>query len=297
MTTKRTTLLIIDAQKDFHLGGSLAIPTANEDAARIAALLKNHADKFDRVFATLDSHQKLHIGNPCFWIEKATGKNPSPFTIISAQDLREGKYAQHPGLRLPSNLSEVLDPQIFQGREKVLKGDAVTLDLPKYCLEYAERLEAKGRFQINIWPEHCLIGTEGHALVEPIQESISYWSSLTGGSVNWVLKGQNLLTEMYSAFEADVPVSKETALNTHVLQSLLQGCDQLVVCGQAMSHCVNYTLRDIVANWPNDRLSQIVLLTDGASAVPGFESAAEQFQADMKALGVQLKTAAEVFEG
>mmetsp|Transcript_17760 Transcript_17760/g.33459 ORF Transcript_17760/g.33459 Transcript_17760/m.33459 type:complete len:298 (-) Transcript_17760:104-997(-) len=297
MTSKRTTLLIIDAQNDFHPGGSLAIPTANNDAARIAGLLKDHADKVDRVCATLDSHQKLHIGNPCFWIETATGKNPTPFTIISAQDLRDGKYTPHPGLRLPANLSEALDPQIFQGREKVLKEDGMTLDLPKYCVEYAERLEAKGRFQICVWPEHCLIGTEGHALVDPIQESISYWSNLTGGSVDWIWKGQNLLTEMYSALEADVPVSEETALNTHVLESLLQGCDQLVVCGQAMSHCVNYTLRDIVAHWPKDRLSQIVLLTDGASAVPGFESAAEKFQADMKALGVQLKTAVEVFEG
>lgn len=297
MTTKRTTLLIVDGQNDFHPGGSLAIPTANEDAGRIAALLKDHADKFDRVIATLDTHQKLHINNPCFWIEAATGKNPTPFTIISAQDLREGKFSPHPNLRLPDDLSETLDPEFFQGREKVLKDDGKTLDLPKYCVEYAERLEAQGRFQICVWPEHCLIGSKGHALVEPIQESISYWSNLTGGSVYWVWKGQNLLTEMYSAFEADVPVSRGTALNTEVLEVLQEECDQLIVCGQAMSHCVNYTLRNVVAHWPKDRVSQIILLIDGASAVPGFEAAAEQFQADMKAAGVQLKTATEVFSG
>ena len=36
-TEDTTTLLIIDPQNDFHPGGSLAIPTADEDAERIAA--------------------------------------------------------------------------------------------------------------------------------------------------------------------------------------------------------------------------------------------------------------------
>ena len=35
-----TTLLLIDAQADFHPGGSLAIPTAGEDAKRITDLIK-----------------------------------------------------------------------------------------------------------------------------------------------------------------------------------------------------------------------------------------------------------------
>ena len=294
MASKTTTLLIIDAQNDFHPGGSLAIPTANEDSQRVARMLRQHGDKIDRVVATLDSHQKLHIGNPCFWTESATGKNPSPFTIISAQDLRDGKYTPHSKLQLPIDLSEAIDPNVFVGREKVLSDDGKTLNLAKYCVEYAERLEAKGRFQICVWPEHCLIGTKGHAIVDPILESISYWSNLTGGSVEWIWKGEQLLTEMYSAIEADVPVTPDTAFNTSLVESL-QASDHLIVCGQAMSHCVNYTLRDIVARWPKDRLGQITLLTDGASAVPGFESAAEQFQADMKEAGVQLCTTDAMF--
>ena len=34
------------------------------------------------------------------------------------------------------------------------------------------------------------------------------------------------------------------------------------MCGQAMSHCVNYTTRDLIDNWGSD-LSNIILLTDG----------------------------------
>jgi len=115
------------------------------------------------------------------------------------------------------------------------------------------------------------------------------WSDLTGGSVEWVMKGENLLTEMYSALAADVPVSKDTALNSKLHQSLVDQSDCLLVCGQAMSHCVNYTVRDIVEHCTNSQdISKIYLLTDCASAVPGFEAAAETFQSDMKEAGVQL---------
>jgi nicotinamidase/pyrazinamidase len=108
-----------------------------------------------------------------------------------------------------------------------------------------------------------------------------------------VLKGQNCLTEMYSALAADVPVSKETAFNEELLRSL-QTTDRLIVCGQAMSHCVNFTVRDIVKKWPQDQTHRINLLTDCASAVPGFQDAASLFQTDMKEAGVQLKTASQV---
>jgi nicotinamidase-related amidase len=57
---------------------------------------------------------------------------------------------------------------------------------------------------------------------------------------------------------------------------------------------VNYTLRDIVRKWPPSRRSDIYLITDCASAVPGFESDAETFVMDMKAIGVQTVTSTEL---
>ena len=120
------------------------------------------------------------------------------------------------------------------------------------------------------------------------------WSEQTGGSVEWVFKGQNLLTEMYSALAADVPVNKVTAFNATLHQSLMKS-NRLIVCGQAMSHCVNYTTRDIVEHCAGvGETSKIYLLTDCASAVPGFEAAAETFQKDMKAAGVQLVTSSDL---
>jgi hypothetical protein len=41
---------------------------------------------------------------------------------------------------------------------------------------------------------------------------------------------------------------------------------QLLICGQAMSHCVNYTTRDIIEHWDRS-MSGVVVLTDGTYAV------------------------------
>lgn len=95
--------------------------------------------------------------------------------------------------------------------------------------------------------------------------------------------------------EAEVPVNGETSFNQSLLESLKK-TDKLLVCGQAMSHCVNYTLSNIVEHWDKDKLAQITLLTDCASSVPGFEAAGAQFQEVMSKRGVQLKTAAEAFD-
>lgn len=296
-TTTTTTLLLVDVQKDFHPGGSLAIPTADKDAERIVALIERNGDKIDRIVATMDTHQKLHIANPTFWYDGTSmQKHPDPFTIISANDIANGVWKPRPDLCIPP---ESLDRTIF-GDENITSSasdnshsSGSTFDLTKYCLDYATRLESAGRFQLCIWPEHCLIGSVGHGMVDSVLEAVQRWSDKTGRSVEWVHKGQNILTEMYSALAAEVPVTQETSYNKQLLASLAgtssgNNKNKLLVCGQAMSHCVNYTVRDIVQEWPTDRVSDIYLLTDCASAVPGFETAAETFQTDMRQAGIQL---------
>lgn len=51
-----TALLIVDPQRDFHEGGSLAVSGAVEDAGRIAQLIASHAERIDELIVTLDSH-------------------------------------------------------------------------------------------------------------------------------------------------------------------------------------------------------------------------------------------------
>jgi nicotinamidase-related amidase len=283
---------LVDVQKDFHPGGSLAIPTANDDAARIAQILTQHPTKISRVVATMDSHQKLHIAHPGFWISENDSKtHPNPFTIISSQDILDGIWKPRSDIKIPPG---TLDGGVLDGLEDLLASDG-TIDLYKYTIEYTKRLEANGKFKLCVWPEHCLIGSTGHGMVDVVFDAVKEWSQVTGGSVEWVLKGENLLTESYSALEAEVPVCQMTAFNSK-LQASLQQSDQLLICGQAMSHCVNYTARSIIERWPKDRLGNITIITDCASSVPGFEEAGATFLKEMDDFGVKLKKSSELFE-
>lgn len=303
-TSTTNTLLLVDVQNDFHPPkGSLAIPTAGADAERIAILIRQNTQSIDRVVVTLDTHQKLHIAHPCFWWSNDTGesrRHPEPFTIITANDIRNAVWQPRSDLHI--SLESLPDPTIFTDMEKVQDDTTGTFDLTKYCLEYAIRLEAAGRFQICIWPEHCLIGTPGHNVVECIHSALTLWTETTGHCVEYIFKGQNILTEMYSALAADVPVTVDTQFNHTLHESLLMSSlsskqsstpNRLIVCGQALSHCVNYTVRDIVTIWPMERRSEIILLQDCTSAVPGFESAATTFVQDMMEAGIQIRSSTD----
>ena len=284
------TLLLIDVQKDFHVGGSLAIPGADADVERIVQFITTNSNNLHRIICTFDSHYKLHIAHPSFWIHNTTKEHPKVFTTISSLDVQTGVWIPRPDMTIYSHM---IDTNIFleagsnSNNCNIIDIATGKIDIQKYCVEYTRRLEEKQKFQLCIWPEHCLMGSIGHTMVEPVLDAIHTWTEQTGRNVEYIYKGQNLYTEMYSALIADVPISNDTKFN-HTLQDSIERSDQLYIAGQALSHCVNYTTRDIVQHWPKSRLNNIHVLVDCTSAVSGFESAAQQFLSDMKELGVQI---------
>lgn len=173
-------LLVIDQQADFHPGGSLAIPTANEDAARIAAFISAHAPRLSQLVLTLDSHQRYHIAHGIFW-EDAAGASPAPFTLIPAAAVERGDWRPR---------------------------DA---ELREYALEYTRALERSGKFTLCIWPEHCLIGTPGHCVVPDVQAAALEWTKQSRRPVNFVMKGSNPFTEHYSALKAEFELAHDPA--------------------------------------------------------------------------------------
>lgn len=249
--------MIIDPQVDFHPGGSLGVPGANEDSARIANFIYKFRTQISDIFVTLDSHHKMHIAHASFWTN-AAGERPSPFTLIHHADIQSGVWRP----RDEKNLA--------------------------HALAYSKALEDNGRFVLCIWPDHCLIGTPGHAVEANVNAALQHWACEGMTSVHYVHKGMNLLTEMYSAIAADVPVPSDPSTHmNHALLSELNQYKKLVICGQALSHCVNFTTRDILAHWRGNA-SDIIVLTDGSSSVPGFEESGSKFLAEMKAAGVTL---------
>lgn len=176
----KTILLIIDPQRDFHEGGPLSVPGADGDSERISKIIVNNKDKISEILVTLDSHHRNHISNGIFWLMKDPENgnkmiHPPPFTNIYHKDILDGKY-------IPTDNS-----------------------LLEHCRQYTKAIEEKNRFIHMIYPEHCLIGSVGHAVVENIHNAIQDWSLLNIRSIKYVMKGQNCLTEMYSAVEAEVP--------------------------------------------------------------------------------------------
>jgi hypothetical protein len=122
VTKSRNTLFIIDPQNDFHPGGSLAIPTANEDSSRISKLIMEHGDQIDDIIVSLDSHQKLHIAHSLFWVN-AAGEHPPPFTPIPLAAVENGEW-------------KTSQPK-----------------WQDWGLAYVKQLEANKRFTLLIWPE------------------------------------------------------------------------------------------------------------------------------------------------
>jgi nicotinamidase-related amidase len=256
---------IIDPQVDFHEGGNLAVAGASEDSRKIAALIRKHKDKIERIVVSLDTHHAMHIHHKYFWVDKG-GKHPDPLTIISKDNIRDETWVP----RQP--------------------------EMKDWAIEYVEKLEAT-KFPMIIWPDHCLLGTKGHSVHPPLMEALNQWAIRKKRSINWYFKGQNNRAEMYSALKAEVevPDDKTTAVDTGLI-SLLSRHEKVVCCGEALSHCVNWSTRDLLSGWSKERVGDIVLLQDCATAVPGFEEAASAFVGEMRTAGVTVCKAEQFFE-
>jgi nicotinamidase-related amidase len=255
--------LIIDPQHDFaNPNGSLFVPGADKDAERLATALRRYLLEINAIHVTLDTHHWLHIAHPIFWIDEQ-GHHPAPFTLIDLEDVMVGRWkTQRPH---------------FQAR----------------AVEYIKTLQAHGRYRLTIWPPHCLIGRIGNNVVTPIAEALIEWEN-TFAMVNYVVKGSNMWTEHYSAIKADVPDPSDldTHLNTQLIDSLKQA-DLIVCSGQALSHCVANTLRDIADYIGAENLAKIVLLQDTTSSVPGFETLGEDFLTEMQMRGMRVAKSTE----
>lgn len=261
-------LVVIDPQIDFctptKKGGKLYVPGAEEDINRLAAMVNRLGPRLADIHITLDSHHQVHVAHPIFW-KNSAGKHPDPFTLITVKDVESGKWT-------------TTAPGLF-----------------KRGLEYVKSLEKNGRYVLCIWNPHCLIGTIGHSVQEPLLSALFQWESDNFAVVDKVTKGSNIYTEHYSAVQADVPQSDDpsTQLNTALIRTL-EEADIIAFGGEAATHCVLNTMNDIINNFSDPAyLRKVVLLKDAMSCIPGFEQNFLNFVKDMEAKGMQVSTTKE----
>jgi nicotinamidase-related amidase len=290
---RRIGLLLVDVQNTFCLpefelfvAGRSGMG-AVDDNARLCAFLYRNLGAITEVVATLDTHSPLQIFHPIFWVDEQ-GQHPSPHTTVTVGDVESGHWRINPKVAaaLPA-----LGP-----------------DPLAYARHYVRRLEEGGKFPLTIWPYHALLGGLGHALVSSVEEAVFFHQVARAAPARFVTKGQSPLTENYSALEPEVDVDhhgrvlvgRDEALIDHLL-----GFDVLVVAGQAKSHCVAWTVTDLLAEIERrDRklASRILLLGDCSSAVcvPGvvdYTDAAEAAYARFARAGMVVINSSQDLEG
>lgn len=256
---KRVHLLLIDLQRDFtHPRGTLYVGGrsgrgAIEDNRRIAEFIYRNLGVITDVTVTLDTHFPHQIFFTSFWLDEH-GAQPTPHQEVTAEDVRRGKFRPNPAVAawLCSGNLPWLGKQVEH-----------------YCLE----LERAGKYRLYLWPPHCLLGGEGHALAGAIQEARLFHALARTAESSVEVKGGNPLTENYSVFRPEVvtrfdgkPLDQK---NTAFVERLLTS-DVIAIAGQADSHCVASTIRDLVTEIAamDPKLAQkVYVMTDCMSAV------------------------------
>ncbi len=125
-----------------------------------------------------------------------------------------------------------------------------------------------------VWPVHCVIGAWGHNIQSDVLAAIGEWEFQVQRGAFKVLKGQNPLTEQYSAVRAEVPSPDDprTQTNHQLIDQCRPGPGLLLVAGEAASHCVAATLDHLFEEFTDVEISRVVLLEDCMSPVSGFET-------------------------
>lgn len=260
------TLLIIDPQNDFCAPeGALSVPGATEDCLRLIKMIDGLGARLNSIHVTMDTHHIFHIAHPIFWLDK-NGKMPDPYTIITSESIANGEFR------------------------------AAVPQYQHYAIEYVSTLEKTGKYNLCIWPPHCLIGSWGHDIYEPLSKSLINWEcSLPGRIVDYTYKGSNVRTEHYSAIRAEVSDAADPSSRTNfTLIERLKSADNIAIAGEAMSHCVANTVRDLITCIPAEKL---IVLTDASSNVPGFEKLGADFTTEIESVGVKLMTTEEFLSG
>lgn len=254
---RRLCLLLIDVQNTFCIPGfelfvgGRSGQGAVDDNRRLGEFIYRNLGQITTITATLDTHQAMQVFHPLFWID-AEGENPPPMTMIHYDDVVQGKWRVNPAIA--ANLT-------------------ASRDLQEYALHYTKTLDDRGKYPLTIWPYHSMLGGIGHALVPAIEEACFFHTIARQSQTRFELKGSNPLTENYSVLSPEVMEDGQGAAiaqkNTPLIETLLT-YDGVIVAGQAKSHCVAWTVADLLSDIEatDPALAQkVYLLDDCASPV------------------------------
>ncbi len=312
-------LFIVDPQNDFsdacayRDNDSLSVAGSTADYTRIIEFLKNN--DIQEVHVSLDMHSERHIAHPGFWQVwsgqdwiNADGDN-SALRQLSIDE--SGNIA---GKHIFNNTVYQFQPRNYNYTPEEYS------QLCEYVRSYINFFYTAENLRLDkpmIWPNHCIERSSGHGVGWELREFLERWVHHGDNTGPWTKqrilryhnKGRNNLVEMYSAFSADMPMTKEltryfqkavydndgnptfehnstghmeyqnystnvnTELNVPLIEHLLRNNNHVYFCGEARTHCVKATLLDVMkvvaANPSKWKRRNVELLENMSSPIAG----------------------------
>ena len=264
----RVALVIVDAQNTFCIPGfelfvgGRSGAGAVDDNRRLCEFIYRNLGVITEIAPTMDTHQAMQIFHGIFFVNDAGG-HPAPYTSISVEDIESGKWKFN--RMLGRNLAY---PDGY---------------IEKHLLHYVKELRKSGKYELTVWPYHAMLGGIGHALASSVEEAVFFHSIARHSQPDIHVKGDHPLTEHYSVLAPEVTTGpdgeplrqrRESLFQKPVASAAIYGklldFDAVVIAGQAKSHCVAWTIADLLKRAHEGDASlvrKIYLLEDCTSPV------------------------------
>jgi nicotinamidase-related amidase len=230
----RVCLLAVDVQNTFCIPGfelfvgGRSGTGAIDDNRRLCEFVYRNLGVISQIVPSLDTHRPMQIFH-AVWLVDEDGNHPEPYTLVSAEDVESGRWRVNPA----ACESLGIDPE-YAARQ---------------LAHYTRTLAEGGKYQLTIWPYHALLGGTGHALVSAVEEAFFFHGAARDTQPSFEVKGEETFTEHYSILGPEVthgPDGEELGhRNVELIEELL-GYDAVLVAGQAKSHCVAWTIDDLL---------------------------------------------------
>ena len=257
----RVCLLAVDVQNTFCVPGfelfvgGRSGTGAVDDNRRLCEFVYRNLGAITQIVASLDTHHAMQVFH-AIWLVDEHGDHPSPYTLVSAEDVERGRWRMNAAVARALGL----DPDYAQ----------------RHLVDYTRRLAEGGKYDLTIWPYHAMLGGIGHALASAVEEAIFFHGMARRSEPDFRVKGDKPLTEHYSMLGPEVtegPDGERLGGRDSALVEKLLTFDAVVLAGQAKSHCVAWTIDDLLTDADvRERLApRTYLLEDCTSpvVVPG----------------------------
>jgi nicotinamidase-related amidase len=230
----RLAVLAVDVQNTFCIPGfelfvgGRSGTGAVDDNRRLCEFLYRNLDTITQILPSLDTHHAMQVFH-AIWLVDDDGRHPDPYALVTADEVAAGRWRMNPAV-----------------------ADALGIEAgyaARHLAHYTQQLAAGGKYDLTVWPYHAMLGGIGHALVSAVEEAIFFHGVARYSRPEFQVKGDNPLTEHYSMLGPEVTEGPDGdrlgGKNARLIDKLLT-FDAVVVAGQAKSHCVAWTIDDLL---------------------------------------------------